>query len=107
MDPSLYKDATVSRSLNYHYFSAPATDISKPILLLLHGFPSTSWDWKEQVSFFRKEGYGLIVPDMLGYGGTASPEDPAAYLSSLIVKDMVDILDIEKVSQVVVIGHDW
>ncbi|KAF9022958.1 alpha/beta-hydrolase [Hymenopellis radicata] len=107
MDPSLYKDVTVSRGLKYHYFLAPATDSSKPVLLLLHGFPSTSWDWKEQVSFFRKEGYGLIVPDMLGYGGTASPEDPAAYLSSLIVKDVIDILDAEKVSQAVVIGHDW
>ncbi|KAF8922734.1 alpha/beta-hydrolase [Mucidula mucida] len=107
MDPSLYKDLTVSRGLKYHYLSAPATDSNKPVLLLLHGFPSTSWDWREQVSFFRKEGYGLIVPDMLGYGGTSSPEDPAAYLSSLIAKDVIDILDAEKVSQAVIIGHDW
>jgi pimeloyl-ACP methyl ester carboxylesterase len=75
--------------------------------LFLHGFPSTSYDWRKQVAFFGQEGYGLIVPDMLGYGGTAKPIDAAAYKQSLICADIVDILDAEKVGQAIVIGHDW
>ena len=106
MDPSSYKDLTTSRGLNYHYYCSPP-QLSKPILLFLHGFPSTSYDWRHQVSFFRKEGYGLIVPDMLGYGGSAKPTDPMHYKASLLCADLIDILDAEHVDQAIVIGHDW
>jgi pimeloyl-ACP methyl ester carboxylesterase len=106
MDASSYKDITTSRALLYHYFYSAPRD-AKPTLLFLHGFPSTSYDWRQQVVFFRQEGYGLIVPDLLGYGGTAKPTDAAAYKQSLICADLVDILDAEKVSQAIVIGHDW
>ncbi|KAK1219432.1 hypothetical protein PQX77_017867 [Marasmius sp. AFHP31] len=44
---------------------------------------------------------------MLGYGGTSKPLETADYKYSLIAKDLVDILDAEKVDQAVVIGHDW
>jgi pimeloyl-ACP methyl ester carboxylesterase len=106
MDSSRYKDITTSRGLIYHYyFSAPKND--KHILLLLHGFPSSSYDWHNQVAFLEERGYGLIVPDMLGYGGTAKPIDPHQYKSSLVVQDLIDILDAENVNLSVAIGHDW
>ncbi|KAL0576464.1 hypothetical protein V5O48_005507 [Marasmius crinis-equi] len=60
-----------------------------------------------QVAFFKGKGYGLIVPDMLGYAGTEKPLDPADYKSSLISKDIIDILDAEKIDKAVFIGHDW
>ncbi|GJE95911.1 hypothetical protein PsYK624_121020 [Phanerochaete sordida] len=41
---------------------------------------------------------------MLGYGGTDKPEDPAAYIGSLLVQDLVEILDEERVDKAVVIG---
>ncbi|KAF5345609.1 hypothetical protein D9758_015153 [Tetrapyrgos nigripes] len=103
---SLFKDLNVSRGLNYHYYAVPA-DTGKLTLLFLHGFPSTSYDWRHQVPFFQDKGYGLLVPDMLGYGGTAKPLDPQLYVSSLVTRDIIDILDAEGIEQVVVIGHDW
>jgi soluble epoxide hydrolase / lipid-phosphate phosphatase len=106
MDAALYKDYMTSRGLNYHCYVVPAQE-SKPILLFLHGFPSTSYDWRHQVVFFKEKGYGLIVPDMLGYGGTAKPADVGAYKANLIAKDLVDVLDAEGIQQVIAIGHDW
>ncbi|THV00057.1 alpha/beta-hydrolase [Dendrothele bispora CBS 962.96] len=103
---SLFKDLNVTRGFVYHYYASPA-DAGKPTLVFLHGFPSTSYDWRHQVSFFQDKGYGLIVPDMLGYGGTAKPLDPEAYAPSLISRDIVDILDAEGLQQSVLIGHDW
>jgi len=105
----LYKDCTTSRGLNYHYYFHPATRESKITLLLLHGFPSTSYDWRHQTTFFEGLGFGLIVPDQLGYGGTSKPTDPAEYTLSLIAKDLIDLLDVEleKEDRIVVIGHDW
>lgn len=54
-------------------------------------------DWRHQISFFKARGYGLIVPDMLGYGGTDKPTDPTFYTLSLVFKDLIDVLDAEKV----------
>ncbi|THG98670.1 hypothetical protein EW026_g3562 [Hermanssonia centrifuga] len=106
MDPSLYKTITTSRGLHYSYYSSPAQQ-SKLTLLFCHGFPSTSNDWRKQALYFQDKGYGVIVPDMLGYGGTDKPTDPALYVSSVMSKDLVEILDAENVPQVVAIGHDW
>jgi soluble epoxide hydrolase / lipid-phosphate phosphatase len=106
MDASLYKDITTSRELKYRYFFAPATP-SKPTVLLCHGFPSTSRDWRHIVPYFIDNGYGVLAPDMLGYGGTDKPTDPAAYVPSLLTKDVIDILDAENLDKVVAIGHDW
>ncbi|KAI0633827.1 Alpha/Beta hydrolase protein [Trametes polyzona] len=106
MDAALYKTVNVSRGFTYRYWYSPAAE-GKPTLLLLHGFPSSSFDWHRQVEYFRPKGYGLVVPDLLGAGGTATPTDPEAFRMALIARDIVDILDAEHLSKVVGIGHDW
>ncbi|KAI0360858.1 alpha/beta-hydrolase [Trametes cingulata] len=106
MDATLYKDLRVSRGLTYHYFYSPAT-AGNPTILFIHGFPSTSYDWHRQVEYFRPKGYGVLVPDLLGAGGTSKPEDPDAFRFALIARDIVDILDAEKLDKVVGIAHDW
>ncbi|EKM54100.1 uncharacterized protein PHACADRAFT_196533 [Phanerochaete carnosa HHB-10118-sp] len=106
MDASLYRDHVTSRGVKYHYWSSPAEG-SKPTLLFCHGFPSTSRDWRFVVPLFKEKSFGVIVPDMLGYGDTDKPEDPAAYCGSLLIQDLVDILDKENVDKVIVVGHDY
>ncbi|KAJ7889455.1 alpha/beta-hydrolase [Mycena olivaceomarginata] len=96
----------LNEGLTYSYFCSPSAS-SKPILFLSHGFPSASFLWRKQVPFFQQLGYGLIVPDHLGYGGTDKPTDPKLYVGRGLAADMVDILDAEGVTQVVAIGHDW
>ncbi|THV06216.1 alpha/beta-hydrolase [Dendrothele bispora CBS 962.96] len=106
MDPSSYRVTTVSRGFKYrYYFTQPRSPI-KTFLFFVHGYPSTSYDWYRQVQFFQEKGYGLIVPDMLGYGGTSKPTDPASYNKD-IARDLIDILDAENIKQAVFIGHDW
>lgn len=106
MDTQFYKVFTTSREVKYSYFFSSAKS-PKPTLLFLHGFPSTARDWRHIVPYFKERGYGIVAPDMLGYGGTDKPVDPAAYLPSLISKDIVEILDVEQLDRVIGIGHDW
>jgi hypothetical protein len=106
MDPAFYRAHIVSRGLRYHYFLANA-EAGQPTLLLLHGFPSSSYDWHRQVVFFRTQGYGVLVPDLLGYGGTAQPEDIQAYALSQQAQDIVDILQAEHLERVISVSHDW
>jgi soluble epoxide hydrolase/lipid-phosphate phosphatase len=106
MDASKFKQTTTSRGHLYSYYFFPAQS-RKPTVLLSHGFPSTAADWAGLVPQIEAAGYGLIVPDMLGYRGTAKPTDPAAYVGSGIARDLVDLLDAEGVQKAVAIGHDW
>ncbi|KAH9940084.1 alpha/beta-hydrolase [Epithele typhae] len=106
MDPAKYKNATVRRSHTYHYYHSPAL-AGKPTLFFIHGFPSTSFDWSRQVAHFEPLGYGILVPDCLGYGGTSKPTDWAEFRHKLLADDLVDLIDAECLSDVVGIGHDW
>jgi pimeloyl-ACP methyl ester carboxylesterase len=106
MDNSLYKDIKVDRGLNYHYYFSPPTG-GKPVLLFLHGFPSTSYDWVRQVEHFQPKGYGILAPDMLGFGRTSRPLDVNAFRLNLMAKDIIEILNEENIDKVVGVGHDW
>lgn len=106
MDASLYKTLTTSRGVKYNYYATPARP-GKPTVLFCHGFPSTSADWRYFVPFFKERGFGVLVPDLLGYGETDKPTDASFYVSSKISKDIVDILDAEGVAKTIAIGHDW
>jgi pimeloyl-ACP methyl ester carboxylesterase len=92
----------------YHYgYVKVAPQPGKPTLLLLHGYPSSSFGWHHQVKQSISAGYGVIAPDFLGYGDTSAPTDIAAYDHTKIAKQIVEILDVEKISTVIAIGHDW
>ncbi|KAF5344586.1 hypothetical protein D9758_013903 [Tetrapyrgos nigripes] len=106
MDVSAYRAAQVSRGFTYRYhFTAPKE--GHPTIVFIHGFPSTAYDWHHQIKFFKEKGYGLLVPDMLGYGGTSIVFDAASYKHTLLAKDVIDVLDAEKIQKAIVIGHDW
>lgn len=106
MDQSRYKKVKTRRGFTYSYYvSPPAT--GKPVLFFAHGFPANSSLWRKQVAFFEPLGYGLLVPDLLGYGGTDKPTDPKLYVGSGHANDIADILDAEGLEQVIAIGHDW
>ena len=101
-----YKDVTTRRGYRYHYYYAPSQG-SKPTLLFVHGFPSTSQDWHRLIPHLERDGYGIIAPDVLGYGGTDKPIDPVTYKGTAIARDLIDIVDAEGVEKVVAVGHDW
>lgn len=106
MEPSLYKELLVQRGLTYRYYWSPPAR-GKPTLLLLHGFPSTAYDWHKQVAYFEPLGYGILAPDLLGAGGTAKPLDAQAFRMNAMARDVMDILAAEGLNKVVGISHDW
>lgn len=88
-----------------YFFAEPAA--TKPYILFLHGFPSSAYDWRHQIHFFTDAGYGIIAPDLLGYGETDKPTDLEAYRLKTMTDDVVGILDHHQIEQVVAVGHDW
>ncbi|KAF2224421.1 putative epoxide hydrolase [Elsinoe ampelina] len=103
---SIVKTFQVPRGYKYAFVHIASKD-SKPTLLFLPGFPEAAFDWHHQVDYFKARGYGLIVPDLLGYGNTDKPKDYREYRMKSIAGDVVSILDHLQLREVVGIGHDW
>jgi len=49
-------------------------DADKPCLLLIHGYPTSSWDWTALWPQLRRR-FRLVALDMLGFGLSAKPAD--------------------------------
>jgi pimeloyl-ACP methyl ester carboxylesterase len=100
------KTLVASDGRKYTYDTVPAQD-NKATVLLLHGYPATRYDWKYQVEDLSVAGYGVIVPDCLGYGDSDKPIELEAYKLKILSKHMIEILDKEGLDKVVGVGHDW
>ena len=65
--------------------------------------------WRHQVPLLTSFNLRVIIPDMLGYGRTSCPTDPAEYAYKKIshhLKCLVEkVLGLE--ARVIVGGHDW
>ncbi|EKG09754.1 Alpha/beta hydrolase fold-1 [Macrophomina phaseolina MS6] len=110
MDNFARKTFVTSRSLTYTYYdSAPRTpgDSGKPALLLLHGFPDGAKLWFRVIQHLESLPNRIIAPDLLGYGGTSNPVDASLFNSKAMTTDLAELLAAEKISRVIVIGHDW
>ncbi|KAL8652089.1 MAG: hypothetical protein Q9226_004411 [Calogaya cf. arnoldii] len=78
----------------------------KAYLLFLHGFPNSSYDWRHQISFFADLGYGVVAPDLLGYGGTDKPSQLEPYKLKPMSNDIIGLLDYHGIKEVIGVGHD-
>ncbi|MDR0242688.1 MAG: alpha/beta hydrolase [Burkholderia sp.] len=78
-----------------------------PLVLLLHGFPETSYAWRHQLAALSRAGFHAVAPDLRGFGVSDCPMNPQQYTTLDIVGDLVGILDTLGESDAVVVGNDW
>jgi soluble epoxide hydrolase / lipid-phosphate phosphatase len=105
--PSIAKQFKLQDGTTYAYIFQAPTSPSKPTFLLLHGWPSSSYDWRHQIKGLTGHGYGVLVPDMLGYGDTDSPSEWEAYSFRRMSGHVNEILEHEGLGKVIGVGHDW
>ncbi len=74
-----------------------------PVILLTHGYSSTSGMWKGQVETLSAR-HRLVVWDMRGHGDSDYPEDQAAYSEEATVADMAALLDAVGVDKAIIGG---
>lgn len=98
---------TTERALTYSYIHIPPQLPNTQYILFLHGFPSTSHHWHHQISFFVAKGYGILAPDLLGFGETSKPSELEMYKGEEMARDIVEIMVFEGVGVVVGVAHDW
>ncbi|KEF59625.1 uncharacterized protein A1O9_04471 [Exophiala aquamarina CBS 119918] len=98
---------TTTRTFTYSYIHILPQSPNTQYILFLHGFPSTSHDWRHQISFFVAKGYGILAPDLLGFGDTSKPRDLEMYRGKRMASDIVEIMVSEGVGMVIGVAHDW
>ncbi|RYX89378.1 MAG: alpha/beta hydrolase [Comamonadaceae bacterium] len=87
--------------------SAPQPD-GKPVVILLHGYPQTSYMWHAVAPELAKK-YFVICPDLRGYGDSDKPEGDdthALYSKRSMAKDIVAVADALGIATFALVGHD-
>jgi len=74
-----------------------------PPVILLHGFPETSFAWRFQIPALARH-YRVIAPDLRGYGETDKPSK--GYDKRTMANDVVELLKALGVGRVALVGHD-
>ena len=76
-------------------------------VLLLHGFPDSSYLWRHQVPALLAAGMRVIAPDLRGFGESDKPTEVEAYGLKHSLADVAAVLDALDVRRAHVVGHDW
>ena len=75
-----------------------------PPVLLLHGFPASSWQWREFLPLFAAR-FRVIAPDLPGAGASTAADGVTLDLEThaAAMRELMAHLDIERYA---VVGHD-
>jgi len=76
-------------------------------VVMCHGFPGLGYSYRHQMAAVAGAGFRAVAPDMLGYGGSDAPAEPAAYAYDRITADLVGLLDALDAPRGVFVGHDF
>ena len=76
-------------------------------VILLHGFPETSFMWTPLMEQLSTEGYYCVAPDMRGYSKNACPKGVENYRIGKLYQDVLDLSRALGLERFHLIGHDW
>ena len=108
--PSAPNLAPSQRRYFYLDVCPPSSVPTKTTLLLLHGFPDSSYGWRNILSTLSLSGYRCIAPDLVGYGRTSKPsrlEEYGAHSQAIDLAGLMDHAMGSKDAKFAVVGHDW
>ena len=78
-----------------------------PVVLLIHGFPETSYAWRHQLPALAAAGYRAVALDVRGYGRSSKPANSEDYRMVELVADTAGLVRAMDATTAAVIGHDW
>jgi pimeloyl-ACP methyl ester carboxylesterase len=89
--------------LNMAYMYLPG-DGQKPTVVLLHGKNFSGAYWAQTANFLQSRGYGVLIPDQIGFGKSSKPAHYQFSFAQLAdnTRALIERLKIEKP---VIVGH--
>jgi pimeloyl-ACP methyl ester carboxylesterase len=77
------------------------------LVVLLHGFPQSSYEWRDVMPALAAAGYHAVAPDQRGYSPGARPVGDEHYTIEHMVADTLAIADHYRARRFHLVGHDW
>jgi pimeloyl-ACP methyl ester carboxylesterase len=77
------------------------------LVILLHGFPQTSFSFRSQLQALADAGMRAVAPDQRGYSPGARPDGVEGYAIDHLGSDVIAIADALGAHQFDLVGHDW
>ncbi len=89
----------------YNIFYKEHSIPKKDVIILLHGFPTASWDWHKMWKLLKND-FHLVCLDFLGFGFSDKPTNIqySIHLQTDIVLEFIQHLNIERYH---IIAHDY
>lgn len=88
-----------------HYVDEGPPDA--PPLLFVHGNPTWSYLWRQQVAELGSKGHRCIAFDHMGFGRSDKPRQLAAYSFQRHVDNGLALIDALELTGVTLVAHDW
>lgn len=99
-----YRSANV---LGQSIFYREAGDRTKPTILLLHGFPSSSHSYRNLIPLLSRH-YHVLAPDYLGSGYSSRPDpDQFTYTFDKLADYAIGLLDVLKIENFTIYMQDF
>jgi pimeloyl-ACP methyl ester carboxylesterase len=97
MTATIYNSLLLPSKIKIHYASAGSP--SSPVVLLLHGYPTSSYQYRGLIPLLAHK-YHVIAPDLPGFGLTTYPDGfrPTFAGMAEAMGEFVDSLGIDKLS---------
>jgi pimeloyl-ACP methyl ester carboxylesterase len=93
-----------NNGVKIHY--AALGDKSKPLIVMIHGFPDFWYSWRDQMQVLSKD-YYVVAYDQRGYNLSDKPKGVENYDLSLLVSDTIAVIKSQGRDKAIVVGHDW
>jgi pimeloyl-ACP methyl ester carboxylesterase len=77
-----------------------------PVLIMLHGFPDFWYTWRYQMAGLSKN-YKVVAVDLRGYNQSDQPKGVENYKMSILMKDVIAVIDDLKLQKATIIANDW
>ena len=99
--------------LRMHVLEAGFEDRTRPLVLLLHGFPELAYSWRKIMLPLASAGYRVVAPDQRGYGRTTGWDadydgDLGAFRILNVVRDALGLIAALGYREAALVaGHDF
>jgi epoxide hydrolase 4 len=93
-----------SGDVRIHYVAMG--DTSKPLVVLIHGFPEFWMSWRAQLPALARD-YHVVAIDQRGYNLSDKPAGEGRYAMPFLVGDVAAVIRSLGREKAIVVGHDW